>query len=102
MKVTELTLQQLRQMVSDAHSRLELELFPAVRELSTEPVGALPAFPDSTACACLESLEALAAIHKKYTDFLESNHVMFGEDDWKRLESALDELGLDYPEATRG
>jgi len=99
MQVTELTLPQLKQLVINGQRRLEQGLLPEVRQLSTEPVGPLPSFPNNTASACLESLENLAAIHKKYTQYLEDNHVMFGEEQWKRLESAMEELGLDYPEA---
>lgn len=96
--MTDLSLQQLQQLVEQARRRIELELFPAVREVCAGPIE-LPNTPTRTAGACLEALEKLAAIHKHHTDFLETNHVMFGEDQWKRLESALEELGLEYPEA---
>lgn len=96
---TEITLQQLQQMVVDAQHQIETVLMPEVRMRSTDPKGPLPSFPNHTASACLESLEKLAEIHKGYVKFLEENHVMFGEEQWKRLESAMDELGLEYPEA---
>lgn len=96
--MSDLSLQQLQQMVEQARRRIEQELFPAVREVCAGAVE-LPATPTRTAGACLEALELLATIHKHHTDFLETNHVMFGDDQRKRLEAAMKELGLEYPEA---
>lgn len=95
----ELTLHQLQELVARANVRIQQELFPAVRELSLAPVDPLPSFPNRTASACLESLEKLAALHKRFTTFLEANQVGFGEEQRIRLDNALAELGLEYPEA---
>jgi len=100
--IREVTLDDLRQMITHSIYHITGDVLPQVRALGVTDLPDFERlkFPNGTASACLESLNQLAAMKEKYMHIIDTNTVVLDEFQWAALGKALHTLGL-HPEGNQ-